>query len=368
MLPNYKDGSIVNLMSSIMDKFNKKSPYKKLNLDLKERNTVLIVIDGLGEATLNYHSKNGILNKNKVRTITSVFPATTAAAITTFITGMPPQQSGLLAWEMNMKELGMVFEPLRCAPRLGGLTLGELGIDFLKFYNLDTLSKKIPTYTITPDYIIDTEFNIAANIKAKVKPYKTLKQMFDSIEEATKIRGKKLIFAYTDTLDTLSHIHGYKHKKIGSFLKKVEKLVKKLPNTDIIITADHGFINVEKTINMNKVPEFMDCLTIPLCGEGRAAFCYVRPSKVKKFKQIYNKYLKKYATLHTGEELIKKGYFGIGKEHEKLFDRVGDFVLIAKKYYYLKDYLFGQEQKSRNMGHHGGTSKEEMIVPLIHIK
>jgi len=52
-LPNYKDGSIVNLMSSIGRALGHKSPYKPLKiLDPKElkdsKNIVLMVIDALG--------------------------------------------------------------------------------------------------------------------------------------------------------------------------------------------------------------------------------------------------------------------------------------------------------------------------------
>ena len=49
-LPNYKDGSIVNLMSSIAGSFGLKTKYKPLKdlANIKSKNIVLIIIDGLG--------------------------------------------------------------------------------------------------------------------------------------------------------------------------------------------------------------------------------------------------------------------------------------------------------------------------------
>ena len=63
--PNYKDGSIVNLMSSILRHFGSKSKYKPLKIfpddSLKNsKNIVLIVIDGLGFEFLKKKKKEKI--------------------------------------------------------------------------------------------------------------------------------------------------------------------------------------------------------------------------------------------------------------------------------------------------------------------
>jgi hypothetical protein len=54
----------------------------------------------------------------------------------------------------------------------------------------------------------------------------------------------------------------------------------------------------------------------------------------------------------------------LGVPNKKLFDRVGDYILVMKENYILKDVLLG-EHENKNIGHHGGVSKEEMYVPLI---
>tara|TARA_Y100000310_G_scaffold314015_1_gene362999 strand:- start:420 stop:752 length:333 start_codon:yes stop_codon:yes gene_type:complete len=89
-LPNYKDGSILNLMSSIARAFGTKTKYNPLKLlspkELKNsKNVVLIVIDGLGYDYLQKYGKNSILNKYVKGKITSVFPSATTAAIPVFL-------------------------------------------------------------------------------------------------------------------------------------------------------------------------------------------------------------------------------------------------------------------------------------------
>ncbi|HZA28524.1 MAG TPA: hypothetical protein VE735_02825, partial [Gammaproteobacteria bacterium] len=64
------------------------------------------------------------------------------------------------------------------------------------------------------------------------------------------------------------------------------------------------------------------------------------------------------------EELIKGGYFGLGPPHPRLQERIGDYTLIMKDGYVIKDWLPGEE-RYRHIGVHGGMSAAEMYVPLI---
>ncbi len=81
------------------------------------------------------------------------------------------------------------------------------------------------------------------------------------------------------------------------------------------------------------------------------------------------KKLKKYCCLFKSHDLIDRNYFGLFEPNPNLFDRVGDYILIMKKNYILKDSIEKGKKKGRpHIGHHGGISKNEMLVPLIFIK
>ncbi len=64
------------------------------------------------------------------------------------------------------------------------------------------------------------------------------------------------------------------------------------------------------------------------------------------------------------DELVKQEFFGLFTPHPRLFDRVGDYLLIAKENYMLREDLLGEERETL-IGHHGGVSEQEMFVPLI---
>ena len=67
-LPNYKDGSIVNLMSSILQAYGEGSEYGPLrNLDIKSlrrtTNIILLVLDGLGYEFMLRHGEGSVFNE-----------------------------------------------------------------------------------------------------------------------------------------------------------------------------------------------------------------------------------------------------------------------------------------------------------------
>jgi len=116
MIPNYNK-SILNLISSILNKYNVDTKYSEL-FEIKDimnkdyNNIVIVILDGMGENILANNSPTGILNKNKLCNITSVFPTTTTAAMTTYYSGKPPIETAWIAWTQYFKEYGKYIDVL----------------------------------------------------------------------------------------------------------------------------------------------------------------------------------------------------------------------------------------------------------------
>ncbi len=108
-------------------------------------------------------------------------------------------------------------------------------------------------------------------------------------------------------------------------------------------------------------------MTMPLCGEHRFAYCYVKPSKDKEFKKYVRTRLKHCCRVFKSQELIKSNYFGLHKPSKNFEERTGDYTIIMKENYAIYDNSLCQKEMYLK-GDHGGLSKEEMLVPLIAIK
>jgi hypothetical protein len=378
-MPDYKGGSIVNLMSSIAKSFGAKTQYAPLRIlppeQLKDAtNVVLLVIDGLG---FNYLKKTrySFLNSHLVGPMTSVFLPTTACAITTFCTGVAPQQHAFTGWYMHLKELGAVSAILPFSARYGGRPFNFDGVDIKEILDQKSFFTKIKAknYNIALNDIAYSAFSTKMSEKSKTIVYKSFSGFFTQLKKTIKTgKKKKYIYAYWPGYDALSHEFGVEHRKSDAHFKQLDLKIKNIAkslkgtNTVLIVTADHGFQNTpaERVIKLEDHPKLKECLTLPLCGEGRVAYCYVHPDKAKQFEDYVNSKLSRYCHMFKSRELIDKHFFGLFEPNPKLFERVGDYTLIFKENYIMKDTVM-HKSKKKHVGHHGGITDNEMIVPLV---
>lgn len=370
MLPDYEDGSIVNLMASIEKELCGKPQYNGLDIfsedDLKCKNILLIVIDGLGYEWLMKNAKNSVMARYLRGSITSIFPAGTAACVTSFATGVPVQQHAITGWFTYINELDYVAIPLRSCKRGSDLVNPRI----VKVNRIKTLDSKINAtpYCIVGKEIVDSIFTRHFFPRSKRIGYDNLKGYFRAVREVIKINNeRKYIYAYWPRFDEISHMYGTNSRKLKEHFLKIDKefsiLIKRLEgtNTALILTADHGLTN-SKTIKIDKTMQNM--LLQPLSGERRIAYCY---TSSKDFESYVKKKYGKYCRLYKSSLLLKEGYFGRYKQNKNLLKRIGDYILVMKEGYAIIDVLKG-EGRYANIGNHGGVSKEEMKIPLIFAK
>ncbi len=381
ILPDYKKNSIVNLMSAILHGYNAPSKYAPLDKNLisqikSAKNVVLLIIDGVGVDSMGKLLKKSFYRTNFKQELTSVFPSTTTSAVTTFATGTAPQEHGLLAWYLNLKELGSIVSILPFVTRQGQpieITKKQLKVPRGIFEKISSSNDKLETYTVVPKKIMGGKYNAFFSGKSQSHGFKTIGGLCNKLTKIIKSNKKrKYIYAYWPEFDSISHDLGKTSKKARTHLQEIDEkltlLVKKLKNTNtlLLVTADHGQIvtSKKKTIVLNKHPLLKECLSAPVSGEPRAAFCYVYQHKIQQFEKYVKHQLGRYCTLHKSQDIIADGLFGLGKPHPRLLDRAGDYILLLKDNYVFLDYIAGEEEKNMQ-GHHGGLSKEEMLVPLV---
>jgi len=369
----------VNLMSSIKKAFGGESLYQPLRgfdvESISDKNIILLVVDGMGYEYVKKYGKDSFLYNNLKGEMTSVLPATTASAMTSFTTGVAPQQHGLTGWFMYLKEIGAVSVILPFATRVGGLSL-EKKVRYEDIYSQKSFFEglKGESFALKDKNYSDSVYSLLASKGAKRLAFSNLNDFFRQIENTMKkSKKRKFMLAYWAKFDSICHHKGTDSKEaLKHFIqldKKIARLAKSIKdtNTTIIVTADHGLIDTKeenKIIKLENHPELYETLSMPLSGEPRVVYCYVKPQKTKEFETYIKTKLKNACEMYKSEELIQKNYFGLYEPNEKIKDRVGDYTLIMKDNFIMKDVVFGEE-KNNLIGNHGGVSREEMIVPLI---
>lgn len=379
--PDYHRDGIVNLMSSLIQGLGGEgtgyAPLPALSpAEVAEYpQAVLLIVDGLGYDFLTRHGRSGYLQAQIRGRLTSVFPSTTAAAVTTFLTGLAPQQHGLTGWHMYFKELGAVLAVLPGTPRYGGVSLKQAGIDVPRFLGHGSVFDRlpIPGYVVSPRRIAYSDFNLAHQGKAELRPFDTQDDFFLSIARILRSnRSRKFIYGYWPDLDRISHEAGSLSADadwhFAKWAEGFERFMESIAGTRtlVVVTADHGFIDTDEghTIDLDNHPALAECLALPLCGERRAAYCYVKPDRREYFESYVRSEFSGCAELLPSRGLIEQGYFGLGPAHPRLPDRIGDYTLLMKENYVIKDWL-PSEGRYAQIGVHGGISESEMWVPLI---
>jgi hypothetical protein len=380
--PNYDNGSLVNLMASIQKLYGMSSQYAPLALfpenEFKETtNIVFLLLDGLGFNYLQKYGKNTVLMDNLRGKITSVFPSTTAAAVTSIFTGVAPLNHAVLAWFIFLKELGVVSTILPMHTRAFKNSLVNKDIRPQSIFQVTPLFPKFPvkTYVLSPKGLQNTPYNQSIMGAVQQIGYEKFADLSAFVQNICKSGNeKKFIMAYWPKLDEIGHETGIHSEKalteFNALISNVQSLVEslqKLPaKTKIIAIADHGQLDTPPShnINLESHPALSECLTLPICGEGRAAFCYVRPTKAEKFEQYVKSQLTDVCIMKTAAEMVKEGIFGQFSPHSRFFDRVGDYILLMKEDYIIKDTLLGEKRRDL-IGNHGGVHEDEIYVPFV---
>ena len=371
MQPDYSGGGLVNLMASIVEACDGRALHPPLEnfAPGKPRNIVLLVVDGLGDNYLM--RRGGELASRRRRAITSVFPSTTASAITTTYTGATPLEHGLTGWFTYFSEAACVGASLPFRSRGDMQPLTARGATPEQIYVAPSIFEQLPIRSIVVTYhdIIDTHYNVRHCRGAERVPYQTLDELVAQTEKAVKSGGeRKFVYAYWPVYDQVSHRHGAWSREAAAEHGKVDaafgELCRRLAGTEtlLVATADHGFIDVspEETLEL---PDFLlRELRFPLCGERRIVYCHVHSPG--DFMRKAKDWLGERADVVPSRTLVDEGWFGGGTPHPRFAERIGDVALLMRSRYTVKDWLAG-ESRHLHIGNHGGTSEDEMLIPLV---
>ena len=376
-IPDYQR-SIVNLSASISTAMGGRSPHVPLPelpvADLSPaRHVVLLVVDGLGYHYLQACS--GCLRDHLRVGLSSVFPSTTASAIPTFMTGLSPREHGLTGWHMYLRETGSIIATLPFRFRAGHQSATEAGLTPAGLYGLAPQTDHFdrPCHAVSPRFIIESDFNVALSGQAQRHGYGSLEEMFAIMEYLLRgTREQSFIHAYWPDLDSLSHTHGVASPQAAAVLEALDRRFEQFlarirgTGTTVIVTADHGFIDTtpEDTIDLGDHPALRECLVLPLCGEPRVSYAYLRSGREADFLGYIDAHLGDRLDVHRSVDLVEHGWFGPGRSHPALASRIGDYTLIPKGRAILRDWLPG-ETRYTHVGVHGGLSEAEMYVPLV---
>ncbi|PKO55314.1 MAG: phosphodiesterase, partial [Betaproteobacteria bacterium HGW-Betaproteobacteria-19] len=330
VLPDFGDGGLFGLARDLRAwlhdparasiSFNAAAPAHSL--------VVLLVIDGLGDRFLQRHGQGSVILGHRQRSLTSVFPSTTASAVTTLLTGLSPAQHGLTGWFIHDRRFGGVIAPLPLYRRGAGHLRAPFLTQRLFPYPGMFVGSQRPVTMVSPQEIAFSPYSLRHARGARIRPYGSAAEFVRTIvDEARGMQASGgFIHAYYPHFDALCHEFGAHSEEALVEFERIDHLYADLlerlagiPLT-LLLTADHGFIDApeERHVCLERHPETRAMLATPLFGERRIAFCNIRHGAENDFGGFVREQLAGRAVLVPSDRLARTGIFGPGKAHRRL--------------------------------------------------
>lgn len=357
---------------------------------------VLFLIDSLG---WRYFDKfqdaaffQQVTNLGKVEKLTSQFPSTTAAHLTTIHTGLPVGEHGIFEWYYYEPILDNIIAPLLHSFAGTSLrdTLKSTGIKASRLYPTSQLYRQLmkrgtPTTIFQHREYTPSTFSDVVFQGAKTVGYRTLSEALTNLAgNLLETKPPAYYLLYFDRIDAIGHEYGPESAQVTAeilvFLMTMERFflqalagsrkkylflltadhgqVEVDPQTAVYLNLDPAFTGIEKFLKTNHLGE-----KIVPAGSARDFFLYIHDERLEEAQAFLASRLEGRAEVRLVSELLDQGYFGPGIS-ARFLGHVGNLVILPHQgesvWWFEKDKF---EQRFR--GHHGGLTKQEMEIPLI---
>jgi predicted AlkP superfamily pyrophosphatase or phosphodiesterase len=383
--PRYDAGGFAGIPQRIRDVFASQ----------KYDAVVMFLVDGFGWRFVERFQDAPFIKRltrdGKVEKLTSQFPSTTAAHVTTIHTGLTVGESGVFEWFYYEPQLDRMIAPLlfSFAGDKERETLKAAGVDAKRLFpvgifyaDLKKLGVESHVFGIR-DYTPSIYSN-AVMQGADLRRFNTIPEALINLGLLLeKQTSPTYINLYFDKIDSLCHEYGptapQTEAEIEAFLLVMENFFERTfarkkrvlfmmtadhgasetdPQTTIFLNTDARFAGIERFLKTNRNGEYL----VP-AGSPRDMFLYIKEDLLDEAQTFLASRLEGKAEVVQVSELITQGYFGADISAE-FRARVGNLVILPYRFesvwWYVKDKF-----EQNYYGHHGGLTPQEMEIALF---
>ena len=224
---------------------------------------MLVLLDAFGWRFFErYADRHPLLRRmlagGTVAKLTTQFPSTTAAHVTTLHTGRPVIEHGVYEWNIYEPSIDALITPLMFSFAGDGErdTLRQAGADPRALYPTATLYRRLATGGVRclafhPASFAPSTYDGVLLDGAVLHPYETLTGAFATLG-STLIAGDAPTYAYVyiDTVDATGHQYGPSSQAFDAeavrCLDAIDAAIGLLPSgTLLLLAADHGQVDVD---------------------------------------------------------------------------------------------------------------------------
>lgn len=322
--------------------------------------TLVVLIDGFGfDLVTNHLPYTPFLRSRKADMIRgcTVLPSTTAAAISSFATGLMPGKTNMVGW--SVKDSGQVttlltFENASVPPE-------EWQANPTMFEVASRVG--VSSAAIMPQRFAGSGLTMAALRGARPVGAQTLDERIDAAMQQLR-EGAAVVYLYWSDLDHAGHGFGTDCDKWVAELELVDaalaRINRELPKgVCALVTGDHGMVNTraERRIDVAQNPQLQQDLEL-IAGEGRAVHIHAATNPNEVIDRWRDE-LGERATIVQGREVVEI----LGGESGATL--TGDAVAFMHDDWVVVDSRTQPKQSIDLVGVHGSFSSAELAIPIL---
>lgn len=336
------------------------------------RSALVLVVDGLGRGNLAARAGHGRFLSSRMGkrdAARTVFPSTTATALTGLLTGRPAGEHGIVGYRARVPGSDNVPNQLK-----GWETDG---LDPLTWQRATPLLESEaaagrPCFVVTRGMYRDTGFTRAIQRGAEFVAADDLEQRLLRAAELTTTTDGALTYVYAPELDTLGHAHGWESDRWTAGLEQVDAAVAVLDrvlgrDVGAVVTADHGMVDVpahRQVLVGEGDPLWEDVRLVG--GEPRMLHLYAEDGRGEAVRRRWSDAEAHRSWVMSRDEAIAAGLFGPAVAPE-VVPRIGDVLVAARSGIAYYDDRVADKRPQRMIGQHGSLTDAERLVPLIRL-
>lgn len=331
---------------------------------------IVFVIDGLGALNLSArsgHARFLTTAGSRKAVARTVFPTTTASALTSLLTGVDPGAHGIVGYRALVPGTDTVVNQLRGWESDGLDDSWQRAEPFTERF----ARAGRPCFVVSKSEYADTGFTHATMRGADFAGVDDLAERVLVAADLAARHSGSFVYLYAPELDSIGHRRGSQSDEWVATLELVDAATRRLadalaPATGVVVTADHGMVDVPRHRHVLLADDSAHVEGVRhIGGEPRMLHLYAESGAAGAVLNRWRDAESGRSWVLSREEAVDAGLFGEVSPH--VVPRLGDVIVAARAGIAYYDDRLADKGPQRMVGQHGSLTDDERIVPLIRL-
>ncbi len=337
---------------------------------------VFALVDGMGAEQVEALPEEAFLRLHLRAELQTVFPSSTAPAVTSFATGEWPARHGVTGWWTHLPQIGGAAAALPFVARSDARPLASLGVTPDDVYLLPPLVRSVErdTLSLFPRQIANSVYSVYLSGGWPRHGYSSLREAVDLVtSRVASAATPTYTFVYTPLIDAAAHRHGALHPRTIETVARVNAEMEKLADGlrgagKLVVSADHGLLDAPPGARRRLMPShrITGALRFAPSGDARVLYLHVGAGSGMADLDALQRRLGSRFLLISIQEAEDLELFGPGLISPAVRERMGDVIAISTG---CDVVAYGPDSRMWSImdekSQHSGLSRSEMRVPLV---